>query len=287
MVWNGVDWNEKLLQKDPWGISTLQIHHLSQTLFQILIPDGVWVSSFLFLYLFSFFWLAVSVSRSNHLDTSNNLGTLRSCLWFLWWFKVKQVCPYLDQETSLQYWIMNQMMARNKKRKKNTSPSIELITEARACIERKDSCWLLIIRPRLRQSSVICAFSMWNHWISDLINIRNYSSSVHHSYTFYSFILQANGVSSHKALSMFEEQLEAIDPPVKFTKCSAYVPSFMEPWVFYQVWYKHSPPVVLPGTLQSSFLSWFWHSHLCHCFPFAQSRIPMKDLILCCLMSSH
>ncbi|CAG0889275.1 unnamed protein product [Darwinula stevensoni] len=69
------------------------------------------------------------------------------------------------------------------------------------------------------------------------------------------YLSHANGVSSHKALSMFEEQLGAIDPPVKFSKCSAYVPSFMEPWVFYQVWYKHSPPVVLPDTLQSSLLS--------------------------------
>lgn len=47
--------------------------------------------------------------------------------------------------------------------------------------------------------------------------------------------LQGNGVSCPESLQMYEDQLEKLTPKVNFTKCSAFVPSFMEEWVFYQV----------------------------------------------------
>jgi spermine synthase len=39
---------------------------------------------------------------------------------------------------------------------------------------------------------------------------------------------------------MFEEQLQKLTVPVEFTKAHAFVPSFMEDWVFYQVWQKQN-----------------------------------------------
>lgn len=49
------------------------------------------------------------------------------------------------------------------------------------------------------------------------------------------FMTHGNGVSCPESLQMYEEQLEKLSPKVTFTKCSAFVPSFMEEWVFYQV----------------------------------------------------
>lgn len=34
---------------------------------------------------------------------------------------------------------------------------------------------------------------------------------------------------------MYEELLDGLSPKVKYTKSEAFVPSFMEIWVFYQV----------------------------------------------------
>ncbi len=34
---------------------------------------------------------------------------------------------------------------------------------------------------------------------------------------------------------MFEEELDKMDTPVAYAKSLAYVPSFMEQWVFYQI----------------------------------------------------
>lgn len=49
------------------------------------------------------------------------------------------------------------------------------------------------------------------------------------------FMTHGNGVSCPESLQMYEDQLATLTPKVNFTKCSAFVPSFMEEWVFYQV----------------------------------------------------
>ncbi|XP_065085773.1 spermine synthase isoform X2 [Ochlerotatus camptorhynchus] len=49
------------------------------------------------------------------------------------------------------------------------------------------------------------------------------------------FMTHGNGVSCPESLEMYEQQLKNLSPKVNFTKCSAFVPSFMEEWVFYQV----------------------------------------------------
>lgn len=49
------------------------------------------------------------------------------------------------------------------------------------------------------------------------------------------FMTHGNGVSCPESLEMYEQQLNKLSPKVSFTKCTAFVPSFMEEWVFYQV----------------------------------------------------
>lgn len=49
------------------------------------------------------------------------------------------------------------------------------------------------------------------------------------------FMTHGNGVSCPESLQMYEEQLGKLTPAVTYTKCTAFVPSFMEEWVFYQV----------------------------------------------------
>ena len=49
------------------------------------------------------------------------------------------------------------------------------------------------------------------------------------------YLTHGNGSNCPESLEMFEEQLEKLDPKVKYTKSNAFVPSFMEDWVFYQV----------------------------------------------------
>lgn len=49
------------------------------------------------------------------------------------------------------------------------------------------------------------------------------------------FMTHGNGVSCPESLKMYEDQLNKLSPKVTFTKCTAFVPSFMEEWVFYQV----------------------------------------------------
>ncbi|CAO1335531.1 unnamed protein product [Diamesa hyperborea] len=44
-----------------------------------------------------------------------------------------------------------------------------------------------------------------------------------------------NGASCPESLEMYEAQLKKLNPPVKYTKDTAFVPSFMEDWIFYQV----------------------------------------------------
>jgi spermine synthase len=51
---------------------------------------------------------------------------------------------------------------------------------------------------------------------------------------------QGNGASCPESLRMFEEQLQKLSVPVEFSRAHAFVPSFMEDWVFYQVWQKQN-----------------------------------------------
>lgn len=48
-----------------------------------------------------------------------------------------------------------------------------------------------------------------------------------------------NGASCPESLRMYEEQLEKLSPKVKYTRDTAFVPSFMEDWIFYQVSLDH------------------------------------------------
>ncbi|XP_065338334.1 spermine synthase isoform X2 [Cloeon dipterum] len=52
------------------------------------------------------------------------------------------------------------------------------------------------------------------------------------------FMTHGNGISCPTALAMYEEQLKKLETPVDFSRDHAFVPSFMEDWVFYQVWRK-------------------------------------------------
>lgn len=49
------------------------------------------------------------------------------------------------------------------------------------------------------------------------------------------YLTHGNGTGCPEALKMYEQQLSLLQPPVKFTTAKAFVPSFMEEWLFYQV----------------------------------------------------
>ncbi|CRL06662.1 CLUMA_CG019578, isoform B [Clunio marinus] len=49
------------------------------------------------------------------------------------------------------------------------------------------------------------------------------------------FMTHGNGASCPESLEMYEEQLKKLKPVVKFTRDTAFIPSFMENWIFYQV----------------------------------------------------
>ncbi|XP_011312664.1 spermine synthase isoform X2 [Fopius arisanus] len=49
------------------------------------------------------------------------------------------------------------------------------------------------------------------------------------------YMTHGNGASCPESLSMFEEVLAQLSVPVAFTKDRAFVPSFFEDWIFYQV----------------------------------------------------
>jgi spermine synthase len=51
------------------------------------------------------------------------------------------------------------------------------------------------------------------------------------------FLTHGSGVTSVRSLALFESYLKSLqEPSVQFTRCQAFVPSFMEEWIFYQVW---------------------------------------------------
>ncbi|KAH8296597.1 hypothetical protein KR054_008485 [Drosophila jambulina] len=49
------------------------------------------------------------------------------------------------------------------------------------------------------------------------------------------FLTHGNGSTCKVQLRLFEEQLDLLRPKVKYTTTKAFVPSFMEEWLFYQV----------------------------------------------------
>lgn len=49
------------------------------------------------------------------------------------------------------------------------------------------------------------------------------------------YLTHGNGTSCPESLKMYENQLDLLNPPVQYSKSTAFVPSFMEEWVFYQV----------------------------------------------------
>ncbi|KAK0171397.1 hypothetical protein PV328_009135 [Microctonus aethiopoides] len=49
------------------------------------------------------------------------------------------------------------------------------------------------------------------------------------------YMTHGNGASCPEALAMFEEELSQLSVPVKFKKDHAFIPSFFEDWIFYQV----------------------------------------------------
>ncbi|XP_014358670.2 spermine synthase isoform X1 [Papilio machaon] len=52
------------------------------------------------------------------------------------------------------------------------------------------------------------------------------------------FMTHGNGATSRKSLELYEQELEKLKPPVRFTKSKAFVPSFLEDWIFYQISFK-------------------------------------------------
>lgn len=68
----------------------------------------------------------------------------------------------------------------------------------------------------------------WSFVFGTAANIFNVSvlCSVH---------TQGNGANCPDSLKMYEQLLDSMVPKVKYTKTEAFVPSFMEVWVFYQV----------------------------------------------------
>lgn len=49
------------------------------------------------------------------------------------------------------------------------------------------------------------------------------------------FMTHGNGATSPKSLELYELELEKLKPPVKYTRSKAFVPSFFEDWIFYQI----------------------------------------------------
>ncbi|XP_026328356.1 spermine synthase isoform X2 [Hyposmocoma kahamanoa] len=52
------------------------------------------------------------------------------------------------------------------------------------------------------------------------------------------FMTHGNGATSPESLELYEQELTKLKPPVKFSKSRAFVPSFLEDWIFYQISFK-------------------------------------------------
>ncbi|VVC88518.1 spermine synthase [Leptidea sinapis] len=53
------------------------------------------------------------------------------------------------------------------------------------------------------------------------------------------FMTHGNGATSADSLEMYEQVLMKMKPAVTFSKTKAFVPSFFEEWIFYQIAFKH------------------------------------------------
>ncbi|XP_028171348.1 spermine synthase [Ostrinia nubilalis] len=49
------------------------------------------------------------------------------------------------------------------------------------------------------------------------------------------FMTHGNGATSPESLELYEQELAKLKPAVKFSKSKAFVPSFLEDWIFYQI----------------------------------------------------
>ncbi|XP_073951774.1 spermine synthase [Choristoneura fumiferana] len=49
------------------------------------------------------------------------------------------------------------------------------------------------------------------------------------------FMTHGNGATSQESLELYEQELAKLKPAVTFTKSRAFVPSFLEDWIFYQI----------------------------------------------------
>ncbi|KAJ0179685.1 hypothetical protein K1T71_004276 [Dendrolimus kikuchii] len=49
------------------------------------------------------------------------------------------------------------------------------------------------------------------------------------------FMTHGNGATSPESLELYEQELTKLKPPVKYSKSKAFVPSFLEDWIFYQI----------------------------------------------------
>ncbi|XP_026490071.1 spermine synthase isoform X2 [Vanessa tameamea] len=53
------------------------------------------------------------------------------------------------------------------------------------------------------------------------------------------FMTHGNGATSPESLKLYEQVLVKMKPAVTFSKCKAFVPSFLEDWIFYQIAFKN------------------------------------------------
>ncbi|CAG4966687.1 unnamed protein product [Parnassius apollo] len=54
------------------------------------------------------------------------------------------------------------------------------------------------------------------------------------------FMTHGNGATSPESLELYEQELMKLNPAVKYTKSKAFVPSFLEDWIFYQISFKNT-----------------------------------------------
>ncbi|CAH2249175.1 spermine synthase isoform X2 [Pararge aegeria] len=54
------------------------------------------------------------------------------------------------------------------------------------------------------------------------------------------FMTHGNGATSPESLELYEQVLVKMKPAVTFSKCKAFVPSFLEDWIFYQIAFKQT-----------------------------------------------
>lgn len=65
--------------------------------------------------------------------------------------------------------------------------------------------------------------------------LNNNIVSIYRDFFFLFFFSKGNGASCPESLKMYEEVLSQLCVPVTFAKDRAFVPSFFEDWIFYQV----------------------------------------------------